>query len=139
VWEKIKEANMIPRTLTQSAETDVEPDAIFEILMDPGHIPQWAPAFAETVEPDAHHGWRVTKDGNTFALEVVSVQASRTVDYLREVAPGKRRGAYIRVLPRPDGGSVVVMTLPIPPGGNSESVAAILSQELSSLLSLRAT
>ena len=39
-------------------------------------------------------------------------QDAGTVDYLREIAPGREGGAYIRVIPRPGGGSVVVMTVP---------------------------
>lgn len=56
--------------------------------------------------------------------------SSRTVDYLREAAPGKQGGAYLRVLQRPNGGSVVVMTLPILMGSDAEKAAAILDQEL---------
>ena len=37
------------------------------------------------------------------------------MDYLREVAPGREGGAYIRAGPRPGGGSVIVMTLPLLP------------------------
>jgi len=127
---------MTARTVTRSAETDVEPDAILEILMDPRHLPEWAPAFADTIEAHAQNEWRVTKDGSVFSLQVAVAQSSRTVDYLREVAPGKKGGAYIRVLQRPSGGSVVVMTLPVPADGNSEPVAAILDRELRELFIL---
>jgi hypothetical protein len=47
-----------------------------------------------------------------------------------------RSGAYIRVLQRPKGGCVVVMTLPILAGQDAEKVAAILSQELTALVNL---
>lgn len=124
------------RTVTQSAETDVQPDAMLAVLMDPRHIPRWAPAFADAVEADGHDGWRVRKDGSAFSLQVVAVQSSRTVDYLREIAPGKQGGAYLRVLPRPGGGSVVVMTLPVPAGVNAETVSQLLSQELKALVDL---
>jgi len=124
------------RTVTQGAETDAQPDAMLAILMDPRHIPQWAPAFADAVEADGQDGWRVRKDGSAFPFKVVAAQSSRTVDYLREIASGKQGGAYLRVLPRPGGGSVVVMTLPVPAGVNAETVSEILSQELKALIDL---
>jgi hypothetical protein len=124
------------RTVTQSVETNVQPGAMVEILMDPRHIPQWAPAFADAIEADAQDGWRVRKDGSAFSLQVVVTQSSRTVDYLREVVPGKQGGAYIRVLPRPNGGSVVVMTVPVPAGADAGTVTAILSQELKALVDI---
>ena|ERR1700685_1071105 len=102
---------MSVRTVTQSIETPVSPDAMLEILADPGNLPKWAPGFADSVERDDQDGWRVTKGGNVFSLQVAIAQSSRTVDYLREVAPGRQGGAFLRVLPRPQGGSVIVMTL----------------------------
>lgn len=128
---------MTTRTVTQSMESDAEPDTLLAILMDPKYLPQWAPAFADVVDAGEQDEWRVVKDGKAFSLQVAVAQPARTVDYLRETAPGKKGGAYLRVLPRPNGGSVVVMTLPIPPGGNAEQVAAILDQELTSLVRLR--
>ena len=57
-------------------------------------------------------------------------------DYLREIAPGTEAGAYIRVIPRPGGGSVVVMTLPLAPGAEPTATAATLRAELSALVSV---
>jgi len=128
--------NMSDRTVTRSIEADVEPDVIVDVLSDAKLIPQWAPVFADVIEADGHDGWHVTKNGNTFLLQVAVSRSSSTVDYLREIAPGKRGGAYIRVLQRPKGGSVVVMTLPIPAGEDAQKVSAILSQELMALVNL---
>ena len=127
---------MPPRTVTETIETDGEPDAIVAILIDPKSLPQWAPGFADTIEPLGPAIWRVIKGDRIFEVEVAFERSRRTVDYLREVAPGKKSGAYIRVLPRPGSGSVVVMTLPIPAGGDSNAVTAILKQELSDLVEL---
>ena len=88
---------MATRTETQSIDADAQPDAVFSILADPSRIPSWAPAFADTITGDAKQGWVAVKNGNTFRLRVVTSQASRTVDYLREIAPGREGGAYIRV------------------------------------------
>jgi len=58
-------------------------------------------------------GWRAIKDGREFNIRVAVEQAAGTVDYLRELAPGREGGAYIRAVPRPDGGAMIVMTLPL--------------------------
>ena len=94
------------RTETQSIESHVDPDAIVALLADPSRIPDWAPAFADAVTGDTQTGWRALKGGQAFALRVVAVKAAGTVDYLREIAPGREGGAYLRVLPRPGAGSV---------------------------------
>ena len=127
---------MNARTVTQSIEADVEPGTIFELLADPRHIPDWAPNFADQVSEDGTRGWRVTKDGEVFTIRVVAASASRTVDYLREIAPGREGGAYIRVVPRLGGGSVIVMTLPVPPGGDLANVTAVLKSELAAIVRL---
>jgi hypothetical protein len=130
---------MSNRTVTQTIEDDLEPDAILAVLMDPQLIPRWAPVFADEVERAGSDDWQMTKNGKTFVMQMAASASSRTVDYLREIAPGRRGGAYIRVLPRPGGGSVVVMTLPIPSDANAERVTSVLVEELKSLVDLSRT
>ena len=127
---------MEDRTVTGAIETDAEPEAIMGILQDVQMLPEWAPLFADRVEPAGENRWRVTRNGEQFAMEVAIGWTRCTVDYLREIAPGQRGGAYLRVLPRPGGGSVVVMTLPVAPGRNASEVGAILQQELAALIRL---
>jgi hypothetical protein len=127
---------MNDRTITQSIETETEPETIFDLLADPRNIPKWAPLFADEVSGDGKRGWLVTKDGKSFVLHVASSPSSGTVDYLREIAPGRVGGAYIRVLPRPGTGSTIVMTLPITPGITEEKVATILRGELAQLVQM---
>ena len=93
------------RTETQSIESDAAVAAVVALTADPTHIPEWAPAFADRVVGDDRSGWQAFKDGRGFALRVaVGVDAEATVDYLRQVAPGREGGAYIRVVPRPEVG-----------------------------------
>ncbi len=125
-----------PRTETQSAESDAPVANIVALLADAGRLPEWAPAFADEVRGGARTGWQVTKDGRTFALQVAVSQDAGTVDYLREVAPGRVGGAYLRAIPRPGGGSVVVMTLPLLPGAGAASTTVTLAAELAALVSL---
>lgn len=122
------------RTITQSIETESLQSAILRILADPTKIPRWAPAFADRVLAEGD-GWVVEKGDSRFSLTIRSDDSLGVADYLREIAPGVLGGAYIRVLPRPGGGCVVVMTLPVREGQENQ-VAAILSEELKALVAL---
>lgn len=122
--------------MTQSIEAAAEPAAVVALLADPTRIPDWAPAFADAVTGDDQSGWRATKDGQGFTVRVVTQRDADTVDYLREITPGSESGAFIRVLPRPGGGSVIVMTLPLVPGAEQAAVAATLHDELNALMTL---
>ena len=124
------------RTETQSIESHAAPEAILALLADPRRIPEWAPAFVDAVTAEGQSGWRATKGGRDFTLRVVTNQDAGTIDYLREIAPGRQAGAYMRALPRPGGGSVVIMTLPLPPDGERSALAATLRGELNALVSL---
>jgi hypothetical protein len=123
-----------PRTQTAVLGIDADPAAVVALLADARRLPEWAPAFADRVE-GADGAWEVIKGEDRFALEVVRSDAG-TVDYLREVAPGRRGGAYLRATPRPGGGSTVVMTVPVAPGQSPQQVAATLSGELAALAQL---
>ncbi len=127
---------MSSRTVTRSIESDLEPEAILSVLNDPARLPEWAPAFADKVEHNPQSGWRVTKGGESFSVQVNVSTVAGTVDFLREMTGGKRGGAYARVFPRPMGGSVVVFTVPIAPGSDPQQVAGTLEQELTALVGL---
>ena len=124
------------RTETQSIESSAEPDDVVALLVDLRRVPDWAPAFADTVVGDARAGWRASKDGREFAVRVAVNKDAGTVDYLREVSPGREGGAYLRAVPRPGGGTVIVMTLPLLPDVDPADVAATLTAELSALAEL---
>lgn len=126
---------MSERTVTRSLESDLEPERILRVLNDPARIPEWAPVFADKIE-HGQDGWRVTKGGESFNVQVNVSTNAGTVDFLREMAEGKRGGAYARVFPRPLGGSVVVMTVPLAPNGNPVDVARVVEQELAALVAL---
>ena len=124
------------RTETQSIETDAPVEAVVAVLADPTRLPQWAPGFADQVRSDGESGWQATKDGRDFALRVAANEEAGTVDYLRQVAPGREGGAYIRAVPRPGGGSVVTMTLPLLRDVDPADTASTLARELATLKAL---
>lgn len=82
------------RTETQSIESDGSVATVVAFLAGAGHIPLWAPAFADLVSRAEPSGWRATKDGRDFELRVVVDQDTGTVDYLRAVAPGREGGVH---------------------------------------------
>ena len=127
---------MSTRTITRSMESDLDPEIVLSVLNDPARLPEWVPAFADKVEHNPQSGWRVTKGGDTFNVQVNVSTVAGTVDFLREMAGGKRGGAYARVFPRPLGGSVVVMTVPLAPAADPQQVAGVVEQELAALVSL---
>jgi hypothetical protein len=127
---------MSTQTVTRAIESDFEAKLIYLKLADVSLIPLWAPVFADKVERAHETTFHVTKGGDAFDMELFANESTLTVDYLREMANGKRGGAYIRVMPKPLGGSVVVMTVPVGPNTTSAQVATVLEQELEALIKL---
>jgi polyketide cyclase/dehydrase/lipid transport protein len=123
------------RTESGSIESDAARAELVSLLADGTSAPRWAPAFADVVERDGD-AWRATKDGRSFLVRIEVHARAGTVDYLREIAPGRFGGAYLRVVPRPGGGSVVTLTLPTGPGADPAAVRATLKAELAALVAL---
>jgi hypothetical protein len=127
---------MASQTVTRATECDFEPGIIYDALAEAGNLPKWAPVFADAVQRIGDGRYRVSKSGQAFDIEVPLNPAAGTVDYIREMANGKRGGAYLRVMPRPLGGCTIVMTVPIGPTTNESEVAKVLEQELADLVRL---
>jgi hypothetical protein len=127
---------MASETVTRTIEFEGEAEILYRKLLDVSLIPQWAPVFADKVEDAGEHTFRVTKGNDIFDMELVAHERALTVDYLRGMADGRRGGAYIRVMPKPLGGSVVAMTVPVGPNVTPDEVAAVLEQELATLIEL---
>ena len=127
---------MPTQTVTRIVESDSEPIEIYNVLADVGNIPKWAPVFADAVEriDDTHYS--VTKNDETFNLQLCLHPSAGTVDYIREMPNGNRGGAYLRITPRPSGGCVIAMTVPIGPNTNESEVAKVVERELADLVQL---
>lgn len=124
------------QTITRAIEAEPEPAVVYAFVADPTTIPRWAKAFADTVEHIHDAQYVVTKNGQSFHLEVCLHPSAFAIDYLRELANGKRGGAYIRITPRPLNGSVITMTVPIGPSGSESDAAQIVERELAELVQL---
>jgi hypothetical protein len=130
---------MPTQTVTRIVESDSEPIEIYNALAEVSNIPKWAPVFADSVERIDETRYNVTKNDETFNLELLLNPSAGTVDYIREMPNNSRGGAYIRVIPRPLGGSAITMTVPIGPNSNESDVATVLEQELAALIRLART
>lgn len=128
--------DMASETVTRMIESDGEPEIIYGKLTDVSLIPQWAPVFADRADSASETTFRVTKGDEVFDMELLANEQALTVDYLRGMGDGRRGGACIRVMPRPLGGSVVAMTVPVGPNVTPDQVAAVLEQELATLIKL---
>ncbi|MGO4212683.1 hypothetical protein AB4Y89_20885 [Terriglobus sp. 2YAB30_2] len=124
------------QTLTRAAESDLEPIEIYKVLAEVSNLPKWAPAFADSIESTDKTHFRVTKNGDSFNTELFLHPTALAVDYIREMADNRRGGAYIRVTPRPLGGSTVIITVPIAPTANEADVARVLEEELAEIIRL---
>ena len=127
---------MAVQTVTRATESDCEPGVLYNVLADVTNIPGWAPAFADGIDRITDTRYRVTKNSETFSIEICLQPAAGVVDYIREMPNGKRDGAYIRVTPRPLGGSTITMTVPVGPNTMESAVANTLEQELASTIRL---
>jgi hypothetical protein len=128
--------SMAARTETGSVECAADWATVADLIADARRIPEWAPLFADLVVPDGESGWTASKDARGFRFRVVANRTAGTADYLREISPGQEGGAYLRAIPRPGGGSVIVMTLPVPPVGDPSAVATTIRAELDALAQL---
>jgi hypothetical protein len=114
------------RAETRSISIAAPPATVLDLVGDPRRLPDWAPAFATSVEPDGED-WLV--DGELRIRVRVSRELG-TVDLLRPGNPS--RGARMRVLDNEDG-SEFLFTLVFPAGTGEDAIArqmAIVEEEL---------
>lgn len=127
---------MPPQTATRAAESDLEPAVIYKVLADAENLPLWAPAFADAVERMDEKHFRITKSSQSFNVEVFLHPSALAVDYIREMSDNRRGGAYLRITPRPLGGSSIAITVPLAPGVAESDAATTLEEELAALIRL---
>ena len=121
------------RTATATVEVGAEPATVMALAADAGRIPQWAPGFADAVRVEDDGIFSATKDGRRFRLRVVTDLRAGTIDFLRTAASAGNGGAHLRATPRPGGGAVIAMTVPVPASGDVASAAATVGAELGAL------
>ena len=90
----------------------------------------------ESTARNASTHYSITKNSESFNVEVVAHPSAVAVDYIREMPNGKGGGAYIQVTPCPISGSVITMTVPIGPRTDESEVSEVLERELLDLIQL---
>jgi len=100
------------RAETRAISIAAPPEAVLRVIADPRRLPDWAPGFAQTVEPAGDHWLVSTGDGKARIRVRVSAEHG-TVDLLAAGSPGT--GAFMRVLPN-RAGSELLFTLFFPRG-----------------------
>jgi hypothetical protein len=109
---------------------------IYNVLAEVSNTPKWAPVFADVIQRIDDTNYTVTKNGKSFNVEIFQHQSAGTVDYILEMPDNRRGGAYLRVIPRPLGGSTVMINVPVAPDTNESDVAKTVEQELVDLIQL---
>jgi hypothetical protein len=121
---------------TRSISIAAPPGAVLAVVGDPYRLPDWAPAFASTVEPGGDGDrWLIGSGDARFAIAVRVSAEHGTVDLLRP--DDESLGARMRVL-RNHGGSELVFTLVFPAGAPADAVRAQMATVESELETVRA-
>jgi hypothetical protein len=107
------------RAETRSISIAAPPETVLQLVGDPRRLPDWAPAFAQAVEP-AGQDWLIDTGGGQLRVRVQVSLEYGTVDLLRPDDP--RRGARMRVLNNEDG-SEFLFTLIFPTAADDTSIA----------------
>jgi uncharacterized protein YndB with AHSA1/START domain len=119
---------------TRSISIAAPPEAVIALVGDPYRLPDWAPAFATSVEPDGDQ-WLIGSGAARFAIAVRVSAEHGTVDLLRP--DDDTFGARMRVLHN-HAGSELVFTLVFPAGVEPEAVRAQMATVEAELETVRA-
>lgn len=88
------------RSNTQSISIDAPPEAVLELVSDPGALPRWAPAFARAVRRAEGDQWYIDTGDGEVRMRVRCSPEHGTVDYVvAGLPPGVEVGAFSRVVP----------------------------------------
>lgn len=121
---------------TRTTSIAAAPEHVFALLADARRLPDWAPAFAASVQHESGEVWRVRSADGELRAAVRAAPAQGTVDIVGAEAP--TRGLFTRVVPNL-GGSELIFTLFFATGtaaGAIESQMATIEQELAAVRTL---
>ena len=107
------------RTETRSISIAAPPAAVFDYVADPRNLPEWAPAFADSVRRDGAE-WLITSGESELRIAVRASAEHGTVDLLS--AHDRRQGAFTRVVPS-GAGSAYLFTLHFDDAADEAAVA----------------
>lgn len=87
---------------TQSIDIAVDPALVLGFIAEGSNLPKWAIGFARSVEQAEDHWIVVTGAGDRIPTRIISGEASGTVDFVMNPAPGVTATAFARVIPVAD-------------------------------------
>jgi hypothetical protein len=123
------------RAETRSISIAAPPAAVLAVVADPRRLPEWAPAFARSVQPDGDD-WLIDTGEGPARITVRVSPEHGTVDLLRATDPA--RGAFSRVVHN-HGGSEYLFTLLFPHGTAETAISrqmATVEEELEAVRAL---
>lgn len=125
------------RTDTQTTTIHASPQAVLQFVGDGHNLPKWAVGFAKAVRPD-NDRWIVTTGQGEIGLAIDVNEATGTVDFRMEPAPGVEATAYARAIPNGEGTEFVFTQLQHPgtPEEVFEQLVHAVSYELTVLKAL---
>lgn len=91
---------------TVSASVDRPPDVVYRYLMDPHHLPEWAPGFATAVHRESE-GWIVETAAGRFGISFAARNRWGVLDHRVTSDDGLDAVNPMRVIPNGDGCEVL--------------------------------
>ncbi len=91
---------------TIHASIDRRPEDVYEFLMTPQRLPEWAPGFALSVHQDRDDGWVVETADGAVGIEFVDRNDLGVADHTVTPEKGVRVTNPVRVLPNGEGSEV---------------------------------
>jgi hypothetical protein len=122
------------RSDTQSITINARPSDVLTFVGDGGNLPRWAIGFAKAVRP-GQGGWIVSTGQGEVPTFIDVNEATGTVDFRMEPAPGLEATAYARVVPNAGGSELLFtqMQQPDMPDELFEQLVAAVGHELVAL------
>lgn len=112
-------ALMETRTITTSI--GCPPQDVYDFIVEPENLPQWAPGFAQSVTKERNE-WIVSTSGGRVRIAFVERNAFRVADHYVIAEPDNEFYNPMRVVPNGDGAEVM-FTLFKPPDASPEQFA----------------
>jgi hypothetical protein len=125
------------RSDTQTVTIEVRPKEVLAFVGDGQNLPRWAIGFAKSVRP-APHGWIVSTGQGDVPTTIAVDEATGTVDFHMEPAPGAHASAYARVVPNGEGAEFLFTQFQQPgmPDETFDLLVAAVGHELVALRAL---
>jgi uncharacterized protein YndB with AHSA1/START domain len=125
------------RSDTQTITIAAPPEEVLAFVGDGDNLPRWAIGFAKSVRP-AKPGWIVTTGQGEVPTAIAVDEATGTVDFRMQPAPGVEATAYARVVPNGDGAEFTFTQMQQPgvPDQMFDQLVAAVGHELAALKAL---